>query len=112
MSETYKAFELCVEEAIQAFYNGDFASAAAAVKAHGIHSYCLQKHLKGQALKFTHSSINRVLTNEQAQSICDYIEHLNSVNMSFTVKLLKGAADYLLTETHNDSSSSLTVGCY
>lgn len=109
MSEAYEASEIRVEEAIEAFYNGDFTSIAAAAKAHNIKPRRLQKRLKGQASKSTRNASNKALSNEQEQAICDYIEHLDSVNMSPTIKLLQGAADYLLAEAHNDSSSPPTV---
>ena len=109
MSDTYDASELRVEEAIEAFCHGEFPSAAAATKAYDLEPRRLQRHLKGQASKSTCHASNKALTDEQEQAICDYIEHLDSVNMSLTVKLLWGAANYLLAEAHNDDSSPLTV---
>lgn len=112
MAEAYEASEIRVEQAIQAFYDGDFASIAAAAKAYNLKPRRLQKRLKGQASKITRHASNKALTDEQEQAIRDYIEHLDSVNMSATVKLLMSAANYLLTEAHMNSSSPPTVGSH
>lgn len=45
MSEAYEASEICVKQAIEALCDGDFASIAAAAKAHNIKPHRLQKRL-------------------------------------------------------------------
>lgn len=53
MSDTYHTSELHVEQAIEAFHNEEFASTAAAAKAHGVEPHRLQRHLKGQVSRST-----------------------------------------------------------
>ncbi|SLM40452.1 HTH CenpB-type DNA-binding domain [Lasallia pustulata] len=105
MSDLYDASELRVEEAIEAFNNGQFPSAAAAAKAHDIEPRRLQRRLKGQASRSTRQPTCMALTVSQEKAICKYIEGLDQIDMSPTIGMLKGAAEYLLQK----SGSTRTV---
>ena len=96
MSGVYDASELRVEEAIEAFHNGQFPSAAAAARAFDIEPRRLQRRLKGQASRSTRQPTFTALNPSQEQAICKYIEDLDKIDMSPTIGMLKGAADCLL----------------
>ncbi|SLM35539.1 HTH CenpB-type DNA-binding domain [Lasallia pustulata] len=105
MSDVYDASELRVEEAIEAFNNGQFPSAAAAAKAHDIEPRRLQRRLKGQASRSTRQPTCMALTVSQEKAICKYIEDLDQIDMSPTIGMLKEVAEYLLQK----SGSTRTV---
>ena len=98
MSDTYEASELRVEDAIEAFHNGDFPSAAAAAKAYDLQPRRLQRRLKGAASRSTRQPTCTALSPAQEQAICKYIEDLDKIRMSPTIGMLKGTAEYLLSK--------------
>ena len=98
MSDTYEASKLCVEDAIEAFHNGDFPSAAAAAKAYDLQPRCLQRRLKGVASRSTRQLTSTAVGPAQEQTVYEYIEDLDKIDMPSTIGMLKGAREYLLSE--------------
>ena len=106
MSEYYINLEYRIEEATDAFHDGEYKFASTAAQAFGVPVRTLQRRLAG-----THTSLferephGYVLNTEQREAICIYLTRLDKLSISARLRHLRGAANFLLQQANLVNSS-------
>ena len=96
MSAAYHALENRIDQAIDSLYHGLYTNCSVAARALNVAPRTLQRRWNGGDSKTTRPSTNKALTDEQEQAIRDYIHRLDSINQCARLKMIVGAANYLI----------------
>jgi len=106
MSEYYINLKYRIEEATDAFHDGEYKFASTAAQAFEVPVRTLQRRLAG-----THTSLferephGYVLNTEQREAICIYLTRLDKLSISARLRHLRGAANFLLQQANLVNSS-------
>jgi hypothetical protein len=105
VSASYYYVEERIDEALEAFSNGEYASLAAAARAFNLTPRQVQRRHKGGDSRSTRPSTNRRLTADQEVALCAYIENAGRMGLSPTIAQVEKSANFLLRKAHNDPST-------
>ena len=95
--------EDAISDAITALNEGFYSTPTKAAKAYNVAPCTLQQRLQGMGSQSSQTTPNRALNLEQEQAIQNYLKRLNGADISATLSMLRGAANYLLKRSHLDS---------
>ena len=96
MSAAYHALEDRIDQAIDALFHDHYTNCSVAARAFDIAPRTLQKRWNGDKSRSTRQSPGKALSDEQKQTVRDYIYRLDSINQCARPKMIVGAANFLI----------------
>jgi len=101
MSEYYINLEYRIEEATDAFHDGEYKFASTAAQAFEVPVRTLQRRLvETHTSLFERKPHEYVLNTEQRKAICIYLTRLNKLSISARLRHLRRAANFLLQQAN------------
>lgn len=97
MNESSAAAERRINDAMEALSEGLYPSIAAAARDFDIPTRTLQRRMNGMGPLSSRPPTNKALSDAQELAICEYIERLDSWEMSARPRMVERAANYLLS---------------
>ena len=94
-------YEACVFEAVYAYTAGLFITTTTAAARFSVKSHTIQQCLQGIPSKLDHAVTHSALNSAQEQALFEYIEHLNSIGISPTPRILQSTANQILSEENH-----------
>ena len=104
MAKCYKDYEKRINEALCAWRHDGTRSIRSIAQEFAVDRKTFGRRLRGEASESTRSAINKRLTAEQEQAICDYIERLDRIDLSAKLSTIGGAANFLLIQRADPSN--------
>lgn len=105
MASATQIRDTAIAKAIEGIHSGRFPNAAQAAKAYAIAPTTLRERLRGATSLSERLVNNCALSNSQTQVLLDYIDRLDAVGMSPTIKMLESSANFILR------GENRVVGC-
>ena len=96
MDQSNAAVEDRINDAIGALSEGLYTSIAAAARNFDVPTRTLQRRVNGVGPLSSRLPNNKALSDAQELAICEYIERLDSWEMSARPQMIERAANYLL----------------
>ena len=91
-------YEAHISEAVYVYTAGLFTTTAAAAAKFSVKSHTIQQCLQGIPSKLDHTATHSALNSAQEQTLFEYIEHLDSISMSSTSKMLQSTVNQILSK--------------
>lgn len=102
MSQSNVALERLIDDAMEALAEGLYQSVAAAARDYDVPARTLQRRMNGMGPLWTRPPTNRTLSEAQELAVCEYIDRLDSWEMSARPQMVERAANYLLSLDSSD----------
>ena len=110
MTDTYADQESRMQEAIDAYHDGQFRSAAAAARHFNLKPRRVQYRLQGMSSRSTRQPTHTRLSTVQEASLCDYIDRLDYIEHSIRLKHIRGAAEFIMNTALSPGHSPKPLG--
>ena len=98
MIDAYYYHETRLLNAIQAINDDFFINCKAAIEAHDVRIRTLQRRFNEQTFKFTRLSINKAFNDQQEQTVRNYIDRLDALDLSARFRMIINAANCLIRQ--------------
>ena len=96
MSQSTEDREEAIQSALEDIREGIYSNAAKAAVAFGISVRLLQRRVQRSESRFDRSVINRALNETQEETLFQYIERLDRIEMSLIARMIRSSVNYLL----------------
>ena len=96
MSAAYHALKNRIDQIINALYHDFYTNCAVAVQTFDVAPRTLQRRWNENDFQNIRLSINKTFTNDQKQTIQDYIHRLNDINQCARFRMIVKATNYFI----------------